>query len=377
MLASSTFRICRVTHALYPDYIGGHAIFCHELSERQAKAGHRVEVFTARSRHLPKRQSVIRGYGITRFDRVWMPWDSLGMYNPVTPAMYQAVARPEWDLVDAHSQLFLTSALAVMAAAQTGKPVITTVHGFLALRDWFTNLAQKAYLRSVGLWALKNSNRVICLTRADADEAANLGVKRQCIRVIPPAVESSKYTKGGVSRISILWVGRLVKEKGLRTLVSALSKMPKLSNLRVLLVGDGPERNRLISSSRQSNLAGVIALKSHANREEVGRLLSEAEVFVLPSLKEGLPLALLEAMASSKIVVASDLFTVREVLGDAGLYFAPGNPGELADKLEQALGDAQLRREKGRLAREIVEEHFSWDIVLPRLDDLYSEVVHE
>ena len=306
-----------------------------------------------------------------------MPWDSLDMYNPVTPALHAAVTEGKWDLVDAHSHLFWTTALAVKAALDTGKPAITTVHGLLAVRDWFTNLSQKTYLRSVGAWVLRNSTRVVCLTKSDAVEVANLGVTKRNITVIPSAVEPSQYKPGDVTGISILWVGRFVAEKGLDTLIEAVSKMRKPPSLRVVMVGDGPKRNELVAMAQKANLPDTFAFRSNASRDEVAVLLGEAAVFVLPSLREGLPLALLEAMASGKLVVASNLPSVREVLGDAGLYFASGNSDELAERLEQAIGDTQLRREKGRAARRVVEEHFSWDAILPRLDELYSEVKRE
>lgn len=295
------------------------------------------------------------------------------MSNPVPPSLYGAVARQDWDLVDAHSHLFWTTALAVKAAVDSGKPAITTVHGLLAVRDWFTNFSQKAYLLSVGAWVLTNSTRVVCLTKSDAAEVASLGVTKGNIAVIPSAVDPTQYRPGGVATISILWVGRLVAEKGLRTLIEAVSKMRKAPSSRVVLVGNGPQRNELMALTQRAHLAGTVVFRSNVSREEIVSLLSETEVFAMPSLREGLPLALLEAMASSKLVVASDLPSIREVLGDAGLYFAPGNPCELAEKLERAIEDPQLRREKGLMARRIVEERFSWDVILPRLEELYSE----
>lgn len=299
------------------------------------------------------------------------------MYNPVPPCLYGAIARPSWDLVDAHSHLFWTTALAVKAAVDTGKPVITTVHGLFAVRDWFTNLSQKAYLMSVGAWVLRNSTRVVCLTKSDAAEVANLGVTKGNITVIPSAVDPTQYRPGGVATISILWVGRLVAEKGLHTLIEAVSKMRKAPSLKVVMVGDGPERNELIALAQTANLTGTFTFRSNASRNEIASLLNESEVFAMPSLREGLPLALLEAMASGKLVVASDLPSMREILGDAGLYFAPGNSDDLAERLEQAIGDRQLRQEKGRAARRIVEEQFSWNAILPRLEELYSEVKRE
>jgi glycosyltransferase involved in cell wall biosynthesis len=366
--------ICRVTHALYPDMIGGHAIFCADLSARQTRSGHRIQLFTARRDNLPRHQKM-DGYTVTRLDSVWMPWESLGMSNPLTPALYGSVARSRCDLVDAHAHLFWTTALAVKAALDTGKPVVTTVHGFLALRDWLANTSQRLYLLSVGAWALRNSSRVVCLTRSDAEQVASLGVKRGNIRVIPTAVDLGTVTRRESGGENAVWIGRMVPEKGLQTLLEALAKLGEAKAPSTLVVGDGPMRSRLIALCQRLGISDSVRFKRSATRSEVRTLLRDSGIFVLPSLKEGLPLSLLEAMAESNMIIASRLSSIEEVLGDAGLYFTPGDASELADVLARASGDPVLRRQKGQAAREIVERRFSWKVVLPQLDDLYKEVV--
>ncbi len=367
--------ICRVTNALYPDVIGGHAIFCDELSGKQADSGHQVEVFTARRRELPKRQSVKEGYQITRLEPVWMPWNLVRMPNPVTPALYSAVCGSNWDLIDAHSHLFWMTAVAVRAARDAGKPVITTIHGLLALRDWLTNLAQKVYLLSVGVWALRNSSRVVCLTESEAREVANIGVHSRKIRVIPVGIDPNAFRPRGPKRRTIVWVGRLVAEKDLATLVKAVAILRDKNTPNVVIVGDGPLRNKIMALARLLGLSNLIAFRLRASRSEVADILRESSILVISSLKEGLPMVLLEAMASGNTVVASNLPSIVEALGDAGLYFTPGNATELANALQDALTDEQLRRTKGKLAREIVIKKFGWPTVLPMLEALYAEVV--
>jgi glycosyltransferase involved in cell wall biosynthesis len=366
--------ICRVTHALYPDVVGGHAVFCHELSMRQADLGHRINVLTTRRGRQPERELAKKGYEITRLGRVWMPWDSLGMQNPVIPSLYGAVREQHCDLVDAHAHLFWTTALSVKAAIDTGRPVVTTVHGFLALRDWLVNLSQRLYLWSVGAWVLRNSSCVVCLTQSDAREVAGLGVRKRNIRVIPVAVDPNVFRPSGPKRKMIVWVGRLVPEKGLETLLEAVATLHGKKAVRVLIVGDGPLRNRLIGRARALGISDMVTFRFKADRSEVAKILRESQIFVLPSLKEGLPMTLLEAMASADTVVASNLPSIVETLGAAGLYFTPGESGELASTLLQALNDGELQRESGRVGREIVENRFSWRVVLPMLNDLYAEV---
>lgn len=367
--------ICRVTHALYPEVIGGHAIFCHELSVRQADLGHCVRVFTTRRRAGPEHQLIKKGYEITMLKRVWMPWDSMRMSNPVVPSLYGAIRDQDWDLVDAHSHLFWMTALSVKAAVDAQVPVVTTVHGFLALRDWLANLSQRLFLWSVGAWALRNSSRVICLTKSDAQEVAGLGVNRRKISVIPIGVDPETFRVSEDKKERIVWIGRLVPEKGLETLLAAVAALRAKKTTSVVMIGDGPLRNKLTSEAHALGISDIVTFRFKMDRSEVAKLLRESQVFVLPSVKEGLPMTLLEAMASGNTIVASGLPPIREALGDAGLYFTPGKPDELASRLLQALSDRQMQREKGRNAREIVEKRFSWNVVLPLLEELYGEVI--
>ena len=367
--------ICRVTHALYPDMIGGHAVFCNELSTRQADLGHPIQVFTARRDNLPRNQLAKNGYQITRLNSVWMPWDSLGMQNPFTPSLHGIVHGFNCDLVDAHSHLFWMTALAVKAAIDTGKPVITTVHGVFALRDWLSNLSQRLYLSSVGAWVLRNSSRVICLTDSDAQEVARLGAKTRDIRVIPVAIDPEEFRPQGTKRETIVWAGRLVPEKGLETLLEAISILHRKKPISLTIVGDGPLRNKLTGLAHTLGISRLVTFRFKLPRSEVARLLQESQIFVLPSIKEGLPMVLLEAMASGNTVIASRLPSIVDVLGDDGLYFTSGESSELADVLLQATGDKSLLQRKGQRAREIVKERFCWKVVLPMLEDVYSDGV--
>jgi len=304
-----------------------------------------------------------------------MPWDSLGMQNPVIPSLYGIVRERDCSLVDAHAQLFWTTAQSVRAALDTGKPVVTTVHGVFALRNWLVNLSQKMYLRSVGSWALRNSSRVVCLTESEAREVADLGVSKRNIKVIPIAVDPSVFRPRGTKRQMIVYVGRLVPEKGLETLLEAVATLREKRTVRVLMVGDGPSRNKLIGRAHRLGISDMVTFRFTVEQSEVAKILQESQIFVLPSLKEGLPMTLLEAMASANTIVASNLPSIVETLGPAGLYFTPGRSGELAERLLEALNDRQLQRKNGLAAREVVEDEFSWGVVLPMLEDLYGEVL--
>jgi glycosyltransferase involved in cell wall biosynthesis len=231
------------------------------------------------------------------------------------------------------------------------------------------------YLWSAGSWALRNSSRVVCLTNSDAVEVHKLGVHASKIRIIPIAVDPTFFRPRPYKRRGIVWIGRIVPEKGLDSLLQAVVEVRKRMDVHVVIVGDGPLRGKLIQLANRMGISDAVTFVRRASRLDVAKLLAQSLIFVLPSKHEGLPLALLEAMAAGNAIVASELPSVKEALGEAGLYYSGNDPKELAENILLALGDRKMCNRYGREARNIVRNEFSWDIVLPRLDGLYEEVV--
>ncbi len=371
-------RICRVTNALYPDLYGGHAIYCHELSMKQANIGHEITVITCRRDGLPRTEIVQPSYFTLRLSRTWMPWDSLGMKNPVLPTLNSYVKHLNCDLVDAHSHLFLTTAMAVKAARDCGKPVVTTVHGVMAERSLFVNLSQEAYIRSIGLWALRNSSMVICLTQSDMSQLIRLGIQPARIRVVPTGIDVEKFKPSDSEGNYVLWVGRCVPEKGLQHLLEAARLViSRGESIRFVLIGDGPTKRKLMRIAEENNLLGRVTFLPSRNQEEVSRWVRNCSLFVMPSLREGSPRAIVEAMASGKVVVASDLPSIRETVEHAAVLVQPRNAKALADAIVGLLENKNLRLESGRIARQLALEKFSWDSILQKIDKVYEQVLKQ
>ncbi|MEM1588483.1 MAG: glycosyltransferase family 4 protein [Candidatus Bathyarchaeia archaeon] len=365
--------ICRVTYTIYPDSVGGHSIFCHELSLRQVRIGHKIYVLTWNKKNLQRIETMAEGYSIIRLNKVWMPWDSIGMTNPLLPSLYGSIKSLKTDLIDAHAHLFFTTAIAVKAARDEEKPVITTVHGLIAKRDIIANMAQYAYLWSVGAWALKNSTKVVCLTESEAKEVMKLGVKRKNIEIIPIAIDVEKFSPSSLEKGYLLWIGRLVKEKGIEFLLKAMKLLKE--KVKLIIVGDGPLRKNLMHEALSMGLKNEVLFIKEASREQVIKLLQECSLFILPSLREGLPMVLLEAMATGKPIAASNIQSFKEVLKEFGVFFNPYDPQSIAEAISLLLNDFKLRKSLGAAGRELVEEKYSWNAVLPKIEWLYEEVL--
>jgi glycosyltransferase involved in cell wall biosynthesis len=155
----------------------------------------------------------------------------------------------------------------------------------------------------------------------------------------------------------LISVGRLQPQKDWSTFVRGL-RLLEPGTYRASIVGDGPDRSRVEGEIDQLGLAADIELLG--NRDDVGRLLESADVFVLSSHWEVLPLAILEAMAAALPVVATAVGGVRELVldGRTGFVIPPGDPEALARAVGSLVEDAGRRRRMGEAGRARVEEHF-------------------
>lgn len=161
--------------------------------------------------------------------------------------------------------------------------------------------------------------------------------------------------RDGARRLT--FVGRLAAVKGLPVLLDALERVPDAT---LTLVGDGPDRAALEQRARDLGVADRVAFPGYLDQSGVRAVLRETDVFVMSSFAEGVPVVLMEAMAHGVPVVATRIAGVAELVEDgvSGRLVAPGDVDELAESLNELLGDADLRASMGREGRARVEREF-------------------
>ncbi|PSP82183.1 glycosyltransferase family 4 protein [Halobacteriales archaeon QS_1_68_17] len=170
---------------------------------------------------------------------------------------------------------------------------------------------------------------------------------------------------------AVIYVGRLKEQKGVEHLLHAMEGFDD----RLLVVGDGPRRSEL--ESLAVSLGVNAEFVGEVEPEAVSSYLLESRVFVLPSVAgEGLPNAMLEAMAHGIPVVATDVAGVGNVVenGETGFVVDPGDRPALRNRLKSLLDDEKLRSRMGRQAREYVEERHSWDRIESALSAYYERL---
>jgi colanic acid/amylovoran biosynthesis glycosyltransferase len=174
-------------------------------------------------------------------------------------------------------------------------------------------------------------------------------------------------------RKRLLYTGRLSGAKGLPILFHALQQLvPRHPDLVLTLVGDGPDRIALETLAVELNLTPYLKFVGYQSQDAVCQFLHNSDLFVLPSFSEGLPVALMEALAAGVPVIATAIAGISELVEDGinGYLIPPGAVEPLAQRLEQLLDDANLRQEMGGAGRLKVEQEFNLAQEVPWLKQI-------
>jgi len=247
--------------------------------------------------------------------------------------------------------------MTMFASLLTGIPFSLTVHGydvFFRPPPWYDLLGRLCSQ----LVTVSQFNRHYLVTHFGLDPAR--------IVVIPCGVDTTVFSPpaSGAPRDDppvILSVARLDKVKGLDHLLQACSILAaRRRTFRCVIAGEGPDRARLEGLIEQLGLASRVRLAGALRHEALPEVYRAATIFVLPSLSEAMPVALMEAMATGLPVIGPQVNGVPELVqpGATGLLVAPGDEAGLADHLDTLLGDADLRVRLGSGARRTIEQAF-------------------
>jgi glycosyltransferase involved in cell wall biosynthesis len=271
--------------------------------------------------------------------------------------------RATWLLLDgrvdvlhvhlAHGGSVVRKALPLGAARVAGVPAVVHGHSY-DFGGWFDRLPSLA--RAAVRRVLVADHWVVLGERHVNEYAGRLQLTDSRISVLHNAVRipDTPVSQSGVELVHAVSLGRLGVRKGSYDLIAAVAALDNTvrSRLRVTLAGDG-EVNEVREAVTAAGLNETIHVVGWLNPTERDQLLRAAHIFVLPSRDEGLPMALLEAMAGGLALVTTMVGSVEEAVSDGvtGLIVRPGRPGQVAEALTALVTDELLRARLGAAAR--------------------------
>jgi glycosyltransferase involved in cell wall biosynthesis len=276
-----------------------------------------------------------------------------------------------------------------MAAGKAGTPVVVhTIHGIHYLH--YRNPVLKRIYIGLERAMSRTTSAVVCVSAADLDQARKyrlapaerLRLILNGVEIVDPASDPGRDRRIEELRLRLKLrspvvgsVARLHRQKGVGNLIRAAEPILRARpEATIVVVGGGPLESRLRTEIAKRGLDRRVILLGE--RTDAADLLSMFDVFVLPSLWEGLPLVLIEAAALGKPIAATDIDGTREILraGETGLLFRPNDPAALAEAVLRLLGDADLARRLGDRARRDIPPAFTVGRMVDETERLYLDL---
>ena len=333
----------------YPPVGGGGGAVAKSVAERLAARGHAIRVITGGMRRLP-RSATEHGVEIRRTlpsrrhaDRCTVPEMAAYLLLALIPAVRQiATWRP--DVIHAHFAV-PTGALAFAVSHFHNVPYVITVHlgdvpgGFAEqtarLFRWIKPWTVPIWERAAGISAVSQHVREL------ATKAYGVPVQTILNGTAPTGISAARLTVHAPPHF--VFAGRFVSQKNLPVLIDALSRVAA-APWRATLIGDGPLMNGVRTCIARAGLRERIALPGWQERAAVDQIMSDGDIFVLPSSAEGLPIAAVQALQHGLAIVGSDIGGLHDVIVDElnGFLVPAGDATALAAKLQLLLDDRAL-----------------------------------
>ncbi|MBI2837643.1 MAG: glycosyltransferase [Acidobacteria bacterium] len=296
-------------------------------------------------------------------------WISEALYNLAVIALCRDFFLEPPDVVHAWQN---HSKMALLAARLAG--CRATCYTEVCLVDDFLSSVQRRIL----IRRLSRTSRVIAMSEAVKGHLMRHGITAARIDVVPAMIDyriaaDPVPADAGLPRMGV--VGRLVEGKGHSFLIEAMQEVhSRYPEARLTVAGAGPLRDSLEARARALGVERSVAFTG--DFENLSDVMRGFEIFVLPSLSEGMPVTILEAMTHGKAVVATRVGGVPEEIidGETGLLVPPADPGALAQALCKLLGDPARVRQLGGRGRRRAQEVFSAEVVTRRVEAIYDEI---
>lgn len=289
--------------------------------------------------------------------------------------------RSTYDIIHAH-HLYLDAMAAALVARPLRKRTLVKVASWGASGD--LGRLQQLRLGRLGLRLLSRLDRCVAVSSQVREELLAHGFREAAVLTIPNGVDTTRFRPAEARAAlreclslrgrTVVFVGRLVPEKGLDCLLRAWSSLELAPADVLLLAGDGPERPALHNLARQLGIAGRVRFLGKADEPE--RILQASDLFVLPSLTEGMPNSLLEAMATGLPCIATRVGGTPDLIahGQNGVLVPPGDPKAVAEAMAHLLEYPREAAGLGLEARRTVEAAYSIDRIVDRYAALYREL---
>ena len=386
-------KILMLTWEYPPRIVGGIARVVHDLSKRLIKDGHEVTVVTYKDGDVPAYEND-KGVQVYRVENYmihpnnFIDWIMQLNFNLIAKASEIIQKEGKFDVIHAHDWLVANAAKALKNAFDI--PIVSTIHATEAGRNSGIHDDTQRYINDTEWLLTYESTEVIVNSNYMKNHVQGLfGLPFDKINVIPNGINLTNFN--GIERDYdfrrqyamdnekiILYVGRLVYEKGVQHLISAMPKiLENYHDAKLIIAGKGGMLDELKGQAEAMDLSNKVYFTGYLNSKQVQKMYKCADVAVFPSTYEPFGIVALEAMLAGVPTVVSDIGGLNEIVdhGVNGMKSYAGNSNSIADSVISLLYDKQLAANVSKKAKQKVKEEFNWNKIAQDTHYIYEQAI--
>lgn len=386
-------KILMLTWEYPPRVVGGISRVVHDLSRTLLKDGHDVTVITYKDGDAPYFEDD-KGVKVYRVDNYminpnnFIDWIMQMNFNMIAKANEIIAKEGNFDVIHAHDWLVANAAKTLKSSYNI--PIVSTIHATEAGRNSGIHNETQRYINDTEWMLTYESSEVIVNSNYMKGELQRLfGLPYEKINVIPNGVNMSLFN--GIERDYnfrrrfamdnekiILFMGRLVYEKGVQHLIAA---MPKILNgyhdVKLVIAGQGGMLNELKQEVNALGIGEKVYFAGYMNGKDVQKMYKAADISVFPSTYEPFGIVALEAMLAENPIVVSDIGGLNEIVQhkENGMKSYSGNPNSIADSILELLYDHKLCADITRKAKNKVRNEYNWSKIAQDTHFTYQKAI--
>jgi len=371
----NNLHIAMLGHKRIPSREGGVEIVVGELSQRMVSKGHKVTCFNRKGHHVSgavfderarEEYNGVKLKNVPTLDKKGLA----AMTSSFFAAIYAAFGR--YDVVHFHAE---GPCAMLWLPKLFKKRCIATIHGLDHQRAKWGKLAS-LYIRTGEKCAVRFADEIIVLSKNVQDYFENT-YNRKTVFIPNGASEVIKKDAEKITELYglkkdeyVLFLGRLVPEKGIKYLIEAFKKID--TNKKLVIAGGSSDTENFKRELESLADDERIIFTGFVQGTELEELFSNAYIYVLPSDLEGMPLSLIEAMTYGNCCLTSDIDECAQVIGDCGITFKKSNVEDLREKLQMLCDDFSTVEKYKKISADYICKKYNWDEIVNKTLELYE-----